>query len=267
MINIENLTLISSLTLLICSINCSLIGNFVLWKKLSFYGDTLSHSAIFGLALGYFFNINQILILIIFNLIFSILINFLSRQKIFAIDSIVMILSYLFISFGILFNNKFNPNIEFEEFILGNISSITIYHLLICVSLFLLIILFILFFTKDFLLTIINQDIAITKKIKENKINLFLMIIISLLIAFAVKITGILMVTALMIIPCATSRMVTKNPFQMIKFSAIISALIALFGIYFSHNFNIDTIPTIIFINTILFFTILILKRIFYEEI
>jgi hypothetical protein len=78
---IENFLTISFLTIIFCTLACSMMGNLVLWKRISFYGDAVSHSALLGFTLGAFLEINQIIILIIFNLFFATLVNILSKQK------------------------------------------------------------------------------------------------------------------------------------------------------------------------------------------
>ena len=141
------------------------MGNLVLWKRISFYGDAVSHSALLGFTLGAFLEINQIIILIIFNLFFAVLVNIFSKQKAFAIDSIIMILSYFFISCAVLFNENFNKNFVFEEFLFGDIASVTTFNFIIIFILTLLILVFIIFYLKKFLILLLNQDIADRKSV------------------------------------------------------------------------------------------------------
>jgi len=142
-----------------------MMGNLVLWKRISFYGDAVSHSALLGFTLGAFLEINQIIILIIFNLFFAVLVNIFSKQKAFAIDSIIMILSYFFISCAVLFNENFNKNFVFEEFLFGDIASVTTFNFIIIFILTLLILVFIIFYLKKFLILLLNQDIADRKSV------------------------------------------------------------------------------------------------------
>ena len=264
---IENFLTISFLTIIFCTLACSMIGNLVLWKRISFYGDAVSHSALLGFTLGAFLEINQIIILIIFNLFFATLVNILSKQKSFAIDSVVMILSYFFISCAVLFNENFNKNFVFEEFLFGDISSITTLHFSIIAILTILIIIFVSLNLKKFLISLLNQDIAIVKNIKINLLNNLFMILLSLLIAFAVKVTGVFLITALMIIPCATARIFSKNPQEMIIKSAILGVTVSCLSFAFATSFGLSITPSIIFFHCLLFFISLLIKNIFYDKI
>ena len=264
---IENFLTLSFLTIIFCTLACSMMGNLVLWKRISFYGDAVSHSALLGFALGAFLEINQIIILIIFNLFFASLVNILSKQKSFAIDSIVMILSYFFISCAVLFNENFNKDFIFEEFLFGDIASITNLQFSIIAILTIMIIIFVSINLKKILISLLNQDIAIVKNVKINLINNLFMILLSLLIAFAVKVTGVFLITALMIIPCATARIFSKNPQEMIIKSAILGVAISSLSFAFATFFGLSITPSIIFFHCLLFFISLLIKNIFYDKI
>ena len=264
---IENFLTISFFTLIFCTLACSMMGSLVLWKRISFYGDAISHSALLGFTLGAFLGINQIIILIIFNLFFATLVNIFSKQKSFAIDSVVMILSYFFISCAVLFNENFNKNFVFEEFLFGDISSISNIHFSIIAILTILIIIFVSLNLKKFLISLLNQDIAIVKNIKINLLNNLFMILLSLLIAFAAKVTGVFLITALMIIPCATARIFSKNPQEMIIKSVVLGVTISGLSFGFATYFGLSITPSIIFFHCLLFFISLLIKNIFYDKI
>lgn len=259
--NLSYLPLISILTIIFCAIACSMMGSLVLWKKLSFYGDAMSHSTLLGVAIGVFLEINQIMILVIFNLLFAVLINLFSRQKSFAIDSVVMIFSYFFISCAVLFNENFNDNFEFEEFLFGNISQINYLHLTLIAVMCIIILAYLYCYLEKFLIAIINPDIAIVKNIKIAKIECYFMILLSLMIAFAIKVTGIFLITALMIVPCATARIFSANPREMIIKSIVVATTVSLLGLLIASKYNLSISPTIIFFHCLIFFILLIIKN------
>jgi len=264
---LENYSLISILTIIACAISCAILGNLVLWKKLSFYGDAMSHSTLFGVAIGVFLEADQVMILIIFNLVFTALINLFSRQKSFAIDSVVMIFSYFFIACAVLFNENFNKNFEFEEFLFGDISQIYKTHLTLISAMCALILAYIYFYLDKLLISIINSDIATVRNINQSQINFYFMILLSLMIAFAIKVTGIFLITALMIIPSACARIFSKKPLEMIIKSVIIGVCVSLFGLLIASNYKLSIAPTIIFIHCIIFFILLIIKNSRYAKI
>ena len=80
------------------------------------------------------------------------------------------------------------------------------------------------------------------------------MILLSLLIAFAVKVTGVFVIMALMIIPCATARNFSKNPREMIIKSAFLGITISSLGFLLANTLALSIAPTIIVIHCLLFF-------------
>ncbi len=271
----SNLSLISFLTIVFCALSCAILGNFVLWKKISYFGDTLSHSTLFAVAIAYFFSIDDVFVIVVFNFIFSFLVIYSNHQfgknsnyktpRLFSIDAITMIMAYFFISCAILFNEKFNNNYQFEEFIFGNIDKLDYHHLFLIMSLFISIILFTIFFLNGFLLFLFSPEISRLNKIKNNIIEFIFISLLSILIAFAIKITGIFLVTALMILPPACARILAKNPKNMIIFSGFISIIISILAIYVSYFLNLSQAPTIIFLNAIML-AILLLYQKFYAK-
>jgi len=259
----ENIPLTALIVLILCSASCAIIGNFVLWKRLSFFGDATAHSALFGVAIGTFLKTDQIITLVIFNLLFSFITYIISKQKSYAIDGMVMIVAYFFIACAILFNNSFNKGFELEEFIFPDILQATQYHVAIIAILGCVIALFAIFFWQKFLVAIMNPDIARVKNINSDLINFYFMSLLSLLIAFAINVTGIFLVTALMIVPCVISRIFSKNPPQMIVNSTLISIIISGSSFYCATSLSMSPAPLIIFIQCSLFFILLILKNIF----
>ena len=166
-----------------------------------------------------------------------------------------------------MFNVNFNKNFVFEEFLFGDISAITIFHFLVIFIMSFLILLFIIFYLKKFLIALLNPDIAIVKNIKINNLNYLFMILLSLLIAFAVKVTGVFLITALMILPCATARIFSKSPKEMIIKSAILGVIISSLSFLSASSMNLSIGPAIIFFHCILFFISLLIKNLFYDKI
>lgn len=271
----SNLSLISFLTIIFSALSCAILGNFVLWKKISYFGDTLSHSTLFAVAIAYFFSINDIFAIIFFNFIFCFFVIFGNNNlnknhnyqtpKLFSIDAITMIMAYFFISCAFLFNEKFNNNYEFEEFIFGNIDKLNYHHFFIILLLSISIILFTIFFLNNFLLFLFSPEISKLNKINVNLTEFIFIALLSILIAFAIKITGIFLVTALMILPPACARILAKNPKNMIFLSGFFSIFISILAIYISYFLNLSPAPTIISLNTIMLAILLLYQR-FYAK-
>ncbi|MFM6972466.1 MAG: metal ABC transporter permease, partial [Alphaproteobacteria bacterium] len=93
---LADLSLTTFLTIILCALSSAILGNFILWKKISYFGDNLSHSTLFAFVIAYYFNFNNFWFLILFNFLFGFLVFFsnhkilsgifVNRQKLFSID-------------------------------------------------------------------------------------------------------------------------------------------------------------------------------------
>ena len=112
------------IALILIAITCSLLGVFVLWKKLAYFGDALSHSILLGLVIGTIFNLDQSLVLILFTIAFSLLLSFSFDNRYFSKDTIIAIASYLCVSLAMVLSDIFAKDFDFSSYILGDITNI-----------------------------------------------------------------------------------------------------------------------------------------------
>jgi zinc transport system permease protein len=194
------------LAVILVTISCSLLGVFVLWKKLYFFGDALSHSMLFGLALGSLFTINHVIILMIFAVIFAFLTNYLSQRNRNSKSLIVAILSYFFIACAFLIEDFAPSHEEFHSYIFGDILSISSFEIKILGLLALSTIFYSIFAFKKLLLINLNPDLAKISGIKSDVWNLSFLVLLSLTIALSVQIVGVFLMTALLVLPATIAR-------------------------------------------------------------
>jgi zinc transport system permease protein len=109
---------------------------------------------------------------------------------------------------------------------------------------------------------IISEDLAITYNININLIKAIFLILIAVFVAVAIKIIGVLLVTAIMIIPSAAARKLSTSPEQMVVKSAIIGAIAVVAGVYASVIADTPTTPTIVCTNLLMLFFIGLVRKI-----
>ena len=112
------------IAIILVASSCALLGVFVLWKKLSFFGDALSHSILLGLVVGGIFNCSQIIILAVFSVIFAFLLNSSFKNNYFSKDTIIAVFSYLFVSFAMILSDVLSQNFDLHDYVFGDISSV-----------------------------------------------------------------------------------------------------------------------------------------------
>jgi zinc transport system permease protein len=255
------LLLIPTLILILIAVANSLLGVFVLWKKLSYFGDGLSHSMLLGLIIGIIFSFNQVVITIFFGLFFALLVALLAKIKYFSKDLIIAISSYFCMALALILSDVRNKNLNFNSYIFGDILT-TNYQDLIALSLItLIVLLYVILAFKKILLININEDLAKIAGINVDFWNFSFLILLSLTIALSTKIVGVFLMTALLVLPAAIARNLSSGPLIMIILSLIIGVLFAVISLIISFSYDLSIAPTMIFCLSVAFIFSLLSRK------
>ncbi len=249
------------LAVVLVTVSCSLLGVFVLWKRLFYFGDAMSHSMLFGLALGSFFSIDQVFALMIFAVIFAILTNFLAQNRYASKSLIVAILSYFFIACAFLVDDFVPSHEEFHSYIFGDIDAVSSYQINVLSLLTIATISYSFMAFRKILLINLNEDLAKISGIKSSIWNLSFLILLSLMVAISVQIVGVFLMTALLILPATIARIFSISAKQMIVLSAILGLSIATPAFAIASNYNLKVGATIIVTFCVTFFICQIFKK------
>lgn len=258
---IESFLLKPFFALILIATSCSLFGVFVLWKKLSYFGDALSHSILLGLVLGVIFESNQVLSIAIFSIFFASLIILISKNRYFSKDALIMISSYFCVALAVIINDIWIKNFYFTSYIFGDILTVGTQDIIALIVVTIISISYTYLAFNKILLINLNSDLAKVEKVKTEFWNLSFLILLSLVIAFSVRIVGVFLMTALLILPAAISRIFAISPKQMIVFSFLISIVTSCAAFFVASNYELTVSSTIIVIFSGTFFIALLIKN------
>jgi len=237
------------------------LGCFVVWRRLSFFGDTLAHSALLGVLLSISFNINISITIFVVSSLVALLLLRLEKTTYLAGDSLLGLISHSSLAIGLLILG-FLSFIRFDimGILFGDILSVNTNDLLV-IWIGGALILFVLWFIwKPLFASTVNYDLAEAEGMKPEIVNTIFTILLAALIAISIKMVGILLITGLLIIPTAMARNLSNNPRQMVILSIVGGLLSVFIGLYASFEINTSSGPSIVSVALILF--ILSLTRI-----
>jgi zinc transport system permease protein len=244
------------------AIICSALGLFLVLRKMSLIGDGLSHVSFGAIALGLFFGIYPYYIAIPLVMIASIVILKISEKAKIYGDAAIGIVSAIGIAGGvILVSVSKGFNVDLFSYLFGNILAISNSELILLVLLSLTVLATIYFFYWDLFSATFDEEYAKTTGIKINFINTLLTILTSLCVVLSIKIVGIMLVSALLILPSVTALQIAKGFKSVMFIGAIISVISVILGITFSFFLDIPTGATIVMINAIFFGLALLIKK------
>ena len=237
------------------------VGCFVVWRRLSFFGDTLAHSALLGVLISITLDINVSLTIFVVASLVAILLLRLERTTNLAGDSLLGLISHSSLAIGLVILG-FLSFIRFDVMgvLFGDILSVNSNDLLVIWIGGALILVVLSYIWKPLFASTVNYELAEAEGMKPERVNAIFTILLAALIAISIKMIGVLLITGLLIIPTAMARNLSDNPRQMVILSIIGGLLSVLIGLYASFEINTSSGPSIVVVALILF--ILSLMRI-----
>ena len=223
------------------------LGSFVVWRKMAYFGDTLSHASLLGIALGFLFNINLNLALIICCLALAVILVTLQKQKVVATDTLLGILAHSALSLGLVAVSFLdNVRIDLMSYLFGDLLAVTTHDLYWiygggAIALAMLVVLW-----RPLLSMTINEDLAQVEGVNVDLMRLLLMLMVGLVIAVAMKFVGALIITSLLIIPAATARRFARSPEVMAVMASVIGILAVFGGLAMSWHYDTPAGPSVV---------------------
>lgn len=238
---------------IIISIIAPLIGNYIMLKRFSQIGDTLSHSAILGVALGLLIGINPLIGALVITIFFAIALERLRKEfKGFAEISLSMI-TMASLGFSAIIFSRIKSSANVMNYLFGSIVAISQTDLILILLIAIPSVLLILIFQKELLYICFDEDGAYVSGINVKLLNLVLNILVALVIGISLRIVGGFLISALLVIPGAISMKLVSNFRKLQLYSVLISLFSVVFGIILSFYLNISPGGSIVVIFTCLY--------------
>ncbi|CRK85667.1 High-affinity zinc uptake system membrane protein ZnuB [Candidatus Providencia siddallii] len=249
------------MTGVLLSIAAGPLGSFIIWRHMSYFGDTLAHASLLGISLGLLLNINPFFTIIVVTLLLTFILVLLEKNPEFTTDSMLGIIAHSSLSIGlVIISFMKNIRVELISYLFGDLLSVD-YKDIIILLIGVLINSILLFFNWKSLLSVtINHELAFSDGINIQKNNLLLMLMIALTISISMKFVGALIITSLLIIPPSAARRFSNTPEQM-SFIAILLGVISITtGLIFSAYYDTPVGPSVVICSTFLFIISLFIK-------
>ena len=223
------------------------LGCFVIWRRLSYFGDTLAHSALLGVTLAYTLEFNiAISVFIISSLIALILIDLQKRTNLPG-DALLGLLAHSSLAVGLVVIG-FLTFIRFDimGLLFGDILAVTIDDIFIIWIGGPLILVILKLIWKSLFASTVNYELAEAEGLNPDRAKAIFTILMAGIIAISIKMVGLLLITGMLIIPAAMARNISSSPQMMVIFSVIGGLLSVILGLLTSLEFNTASGPSII---------------------
>jgi zinc transport system permease protein len=230
------------------------LGSFVVWRRMSYFGDTLAHSALLGVALGFLFDINLNLAIVCVAVIIALLMLGLQNRRLLASDTLLGILSHGTLSIGlVVIATQDDLRIDLMGYLFGDILAVTPTDLFWIWGGGLVVLGLLLKIWSPLLSLTVHEDLAHVEGVAVNKTQLVFMLMIALVIAISMKIVGVLLITSMLIIPAAAARRFSQTPEQMAMIAALLGITSVGGGLSASWYWDSPAGPSIVVTASLLF--------------
>lgn len=238
------------------------LGCFVVWRRMAYFGDTLAHSALLGVSLGVLLNTDLGFSVVLVCLLMALALVALEQRGMLALDTLLGILSHSSLAAGLLVISLLpNVRVDLLSLLFGDLLSVSAGDLWVIYSGAVLAISLLIWLWKPLISITVEPELAAVEGINVSRVQTVLMLITALVIAIAMKIVGVLLITALLIIPAATARRVTSTPEKMALLASLIAMLAVCFGLTMSWYLDTPVGPSVVISGTLMFVLSLLLVK------
>lgn len=232
----------------------AVLGVFVVLKNMAFFSDGIAHASLAGVAIGIILSVNPLLVALVFSVFFAVIIFYLQHHYKLSSDTAIGILFTSGMAAGVLLISLqpgYQP--ELISFLFGNILSITQSELVIIAIISVIIITFVFARLKTLILISLDAATAQISGINVKMFQLLTNIVLAVAVVLGIKVLGIVLVSALLIIPVAIGKLFSTSFKQLLIVSCVLSEVIVVSGIFVSYQYDLPTGPTIVLLGTFLF--------------
>ena len=231
------------------------LGAFIVWRRMAYFGDTLAHSALLGVALGLFMEININLSIIFVCALLAVLLVTLQHQRRLASDTLLGILSHSALSLGLVsLAFMHSVQVDLMSYLFGDILAVSLSDIVWIYGGGLFALLALIIIWRPLLAITVHEELARVEGVPVATVKLVFMLLVALIIALSMKVVGILLVTSLLIIPAATARGFAKTPEQMALLAALIGCLAVGSGLFASLQWDLPAGPAVVMVAALFFF-------------
>ncbi len=231
-----------------------MLGCFVVWKKMAYFGDSLAHASLAGIPLGLIAGMGTKSGIFVIVSVFALLLAWINGRGRIATDTVLGIVAHASLALGIVAVSLTGlPVLNLHSVLFGDILAVgtnDVFIIYICsAAVFVLL----LFNWDSLILMTVSEDLAKAEGVNTFRLNFLLMFLMAAVVAVSFQVVGVLLVTSMLIIPAASARVAARSPEIMALTACLAGAGSVFFGIYCSLLYDTPSGPSIVTVSALFF--------------
>ena len=229
------------------------LGCFVIWRRMAYFGDATAHAAVLGVALSLAMSIPIFAGVLVVCLLMAMLVSGLTGKG-FAMDTLLGVMSHSSLAIGLVAVSFLDGvRIDLMSYLFGDILAVGTHDLFVIGAGAVIVLGLIVWRWSGLLLSTLNPDLALASGFNPKQEQFILTIALAIVVAVAIKVVGVLLIAAMLIVPAATARAYSSTPEMMAIIAAFLGVFCGLSGLQASYIFDTPTGPTIVCVSALLF--------------
>ena len=234
---------------------CALLGVFVTARRMSFFSDTIAHGALAGVALGVWFGMTELTVpMILFSLLVAAAILWIKENTDLMTDTIMALLLSGSVAFGMIILKLLGGSLaRIHGYLFGDILAVGTQDVVFAALLFAVVFGWTFWKLSQLTLLSAHEEMAHVCGISVKALNYVFILGLTITVAMSIRLLGIILVTALLVVPPAAARNISQNLRQQIIYSQLLGLSAGVVGIVASFQFDVPCGPAIVLTSIALF--------------
>lgn len=223
------------------------LGAVVVWSRMAYFGETIAQASLLGVALALAMSLDVTAGIIVATLVAAGIVTLASRQKLVPLDSVLGLLHYGALALGVIATAALKgPSVDLLGYLFGDVLAISAADLWSIYVGGALVLSAVYALWEPLLRLAVHDELAAAEGVRPDTIRALFVLLLALVIAFAVKIAGILLAIAFLIVPVVAARPLASTPERMVLAAAAIGVASSLLGLWISARFDAPAGPAIV---------------------
>ncbi len=223
------------------------LGCFIVWRRLAYFGDTLSHAALLGVALALLLEVNTTLAVFAVSVCVSLALLVLQKRATLSADALLGLLAHSSLAVGLVALAFMSwVRVDLMGFLFGDILAVTPFDIGLIWSGGISVLVLLALIWRSLFAATVNFELAQAEGMRPERANIIFMLLMAAVIAISMKIVGVLLITALLIIPAAAARRFATGPEQMAVLASFVGVIAVFGGLFGSLEWDTPAGPSIV---------------------
>lgn len=218
------------------------LGSLLVWRRLSWFGDSLAHAALLGVGLSLLLAVPGPLGISVVCVMMALLL----RRPALASDTLLIVLSTTALSLGLIVIGFANARVDVTAYLFGDLLSVGPHELPLLAGGAALVLGVLAWQWRGLVLASVNEELAAVEGVPVHRLRFLLLLLLALVVTAAMKVVGVLLITALLVIPAATARRFSRTPEQMALFASALGMCAVGIGLAGSLRWDLPLGPAIV---------------------